>query len=53
MDEMLARAMADPTSMDPSILAAALPQLQKQLSEVRHHSSRRRMLRMLTYADVC
>jgi hypothetical protein len=34
MDEMLARAMADPSSMDPSMLAAALPQLQQQLSEV-------------------
>jgi len=34
MDEMLARAMADPTSMDPTMLAAALPQLQSQLSEV-------------------
>lgn len=34
MDEMLARAMADPTSMDPTMLAAALPQLQTQLSEV-------------------
>jgi hypothetical protein len=34
MDEMLARAMADPASMDPSMLAAALPQLQQQLSEV-------------------
>jgi len=34
MDEMLARAMADPTSMDPTMLAAALPQLQ---SQVRQH----------------
>ena len=34
MDEMLARAMADPTAMDPAMLAAALPQLQQQLSEV-------------------
>ena len=34
MDEMLARAMADPGSMDPKMLAAALPMLQQQLSDV-------------------
>ena len=34
MEEIMEKAMSDPTGMDPGMMAAALPQLQAQLSEV-------------------